>query len=188
VNPRRDAARPHDAPSQHLRAHRLHVLPHDIHRGLEVHRRTELHDLGSRIDLGRVARTHISEAIDRISENVSRVRDELSRMNREPDEQSLLTSMSRLRQAGPELSAALLSGPEQLRRRILSRLVKEVTYLKEDRNIEVTLILPHPDVPLRVAAPDDLSAPGGPRSASQKDSARGGIRTPTGQTMAHVGS
>ena len=34
--------------------------------------------------------------------------------------------------------------------------------LKEDRNIEVTLVLPHPDVPLRLAAPDDLSAPGGP--------------------------
>ena len=83
-------------------------------------------------------------------------------MNREPDEQSLLTSVSRLREAGPELSAALLSGPEELRRRILSRLVKEVTYLKEDRNIEVTLVLPHPDVPLRLVAPDDLSAPGGP--------------------------
>jgi hypothetical protein len=66
-------------------------------------------------------------------------------MNQEPDEQSLLTSVSRLRQAGPELSAALLSGPEELRRRILSRLVKEVTYLMEDRNIEVTLVLPHPD-------------------------------------------
>jgi hypothetical protein len=79
-----------------------------------------------------------------------------------PDEQSLLTSVSRLRQAGPELRAALLSGPEELRRWILSRLVKEVTYLKEDRNIEVTLVLPHPDVPLRLAAPGDLSAPGGP--------------------------
>jgi len=43
----------------------------------------------------------IREAIDRLSENESRVRDELSRMNREPDEQSLLTSVSRLRQAGP---------------------------------------------------------------------------------------
>ena len=42
-------------------------------------------------------------------------------MSREPDEQSLLTSVSRLRQAGPELSAALLSGPEELRRRILSQ-------------------------------------------------------------------
>jgi hypothetical protein len=83
-------------------------------------------------------------------------------MNRAPDEKSLLTSVSRLREAGPELSAALLSGPEELRRRILSRLVKEVTYLKEDRNIEVTLVLPHPDVPLRLAAPGDLSAPGGP--------------------------
>jgi DNA invertase Pin-like site-specific DNA recombinase len=104
----------------------------------------------------------ISEAIDRLSENESRVRDELSRMNPEPDEQSLLTSVSRLREAGPELSAALLSGPEELRRRILSRLVKEVRYLKEDRNIEVMLVLPHPDVPLRLAAPDDLSAPGRP--------------------------
>jgi len=37
-----------------------------------------------------------------------------------------------------------------------------VTYLKEDRNIEVTLVLPHPDVPLRLAAPDDLAAPEGP--------------------------
>lgn len=83
-------------------------------------------------------------------------------MNREPDEQSLLTSVSRLREAGPELSAALLSGPVELRRRILSRLVTELTYLKEDRNIEVTLVLPYPDVPLRLAAPDDLSAPRGP--------------------------
>jgi hypothetical protein len=33
---------------------------------------------------------------------------------------------------------------------------------KEDRNIEVTVVLPHQDVPLRLAAPDDLSAPGGP--------------------------
>jgi hypothetical protein len=41
-------------------------------------------------------------------------------------------------------------------------LVKEVTNLKEDRNIEVTLVLPHPDVPLRVAAPDDPFAPGRP--------------------------
>jgi len=41
-------------------------------------------------------------------------------------------------------------------------LVEEVTYLKEDRNIEVTLVLPHPDVPLRLAARDDHSAPGGP--------------------------
>jgi hypothetical protein len=31
-------------------------------------------------------------------------------------------------------------------------LVKEVTYLKDDRNIEVTLVLPHPDVPFRLAA------------------------------------
>jgi hypothetical protein len=29
-------------------------------------------------------------------------------------------------------------------------LVKEVTYLKEDRYIEVSLVLPHPDVPLRL--------------------------------------
>ncbi len=78
---------------------------------------------------------------------------------------------------GPELSAALLRGPEELRRRILNRLVKDVTYLKEDRNIEITLVLPHPDVPLRLAAPDDLAAPGGPESASRIDSARGGTRT-----------
>jgi len=94
-------------------------------------------------------------------------------MNPEPDEQSLLTSVSRLREAGPELSAALLSGPEELRRRILSRLVKEVTYLKEDRNIEVTLVLPHPDVPLRLAAPGDLSAPGGPEERVPDSRARG---------------
>jgi hypothetical protein len=81
--------------------------------------------------------------------------------------------VSRLKEADPEPSAALLSGPEELRRRILSRLVKEVTYLKEDRSIEVTPVLPHPDVPLRLAAPGDLSAPEGPRSASQIDSARG---------------
>jgi hypothetical protein len=43
----------------------------------------------------------ISEAIDRLSENESRVRDELSRMSPEPDEQSLLTSVSRLTEAGP---------------------------------------------------------------------------------------
>lgn len=101
--------------------------------------------------------------------NENRLRDKLARMNREPDERSQLASVSRLREVGPELSAALLSGPEELRRRILSRLVKEVTYLKEDRNIEkedrnieVTLVLPNPDVPLRLAAPDDLAAPEGP--------------------------
>ena len=37
-------------------------------------------------------------------------------MNREPDERTQLTSVSRLREAGPELSAALLSGPEELRK------------------------------------------------------------------------
>jgi hypothetical protein len=79
----------------------------------------------------------------------------------------------------PELSAALLSGPEELRRRILRRLVKEVTYLKEDRNIEVTLVLPHPDVPLGLAAPDDFSAPGGPEERVADRRARGGIRTHT---------
>ncbi len=104
----------------------------------------------------------ISEAIDRLSEDENRLRAELARINREPDEQSQLASVSRLKQVGPELSAALLKGPEELRRRILSRLVKEVTYLKEDRNIEVTLVLPLPDVPLRLAAPDDLAAPEGP--------------------------
>jgi hypothetical protein len=84
----------------------------------------------------------INKAIDRLSENESRVHDELSRMNREPDEASLLTSMSRLGEAGPEISAALLSGPEELRRRIPSRLVKDMTYLKEDRNIEGTWSCP----------------------------------------------
>ncbi len=63
---------------------------------------------------------------------------------------------------GPELSAVLLSGPDDIRRRILTRLVKSVTYLKENRNIEVVLVLPHPDVPLRLAAPD-VSAPGAPQ-------------------------
>lgn len=42
---------------------------------------------------------------------------------------------------------------------ILTRLVKRLTYLKESRDIEVVLVLPHPDVPLRLAAPDDLAAP-----------------------------
>ena len=37
--------------------------------------------------------------------------------------------------------------------------MKSVTYLKEDRNIEVVLVLPHPNVPLRLVAPDNLSAP-----------------------------
>ena len=89
-------------------------------------------------------------------------------MNREPDEQSLLTSVSRLRQAAPELSAALLSGPGELRRRILSRLVKEVTYLKEDRNISrspwscpIQMCLSGSRLPM-------ISPRGeGPRSASQ---------------------
>src|SRR5918995_1534789 len=76
----------------------------------------------------------------------------------EPPDLGVQTQKTR----APELGSALLSGPEELRRRILSRLVKEVTYLKEDRNIEVALVLPHPNVPLRLAAPDDLSAPGGP--------------------------
>jgi len=52
-----------------------------------------------------------------------------SRMHPEPDERTQLASIARLRELGPELSAALLSGPDELRRRILSRLVKEVTYL-----------------------------------------------------------
>jgi len=43
------------------------------------------------------------------------------------------------------------------RRRIISRLVKSVTYLKENRTIEVVLVLSHPDVPLRLTAPDDLA-------------------------------
>jgi hypothetical protein len=68
-------------------------------------------------------------------------------MHPEPDERTQLASIARLRELGPELSAALLSGPDELRPRILSRLVKEVTFLKDDRNIEVTLVLPRPDVP-----------------------------------------
>ena len=37
--------------------------------------------------------------------------------------------------------------------------MKSVMYLREDRNIEVVLVLPHPNVPLRLVAPDNLSAP-----------------------------
>jgi len=37
-----------------------------------------------------------------------------------------------------------------------------VTYLKENRNVEVVLVLPHPDMPLRLASPDDLAAPKAP--------------------------
>ncbi len=59
------------------------------------------------------------------------------------------------------LSAALLTGPDELRRRIFQRLVKGVTYRKEDRNIEIALVLPHPDVPLKLAAPDGLGGSGG---------------------------
>jgi hypothetical protein len=81
-------------------------------------------------------------------------------MNQKPDEQIQLVSVSRLKDAGPELSAALLSGPDELRRRIFQRLVKTVTYGKEDRNIEIALVLPHPDVPLKLAAPDDLGGQG----------------------------
>jgi len=35
-------------------------------------------------------------------------------------------------------------------------------YLKENHDIEVGLVLPNPDVPLRIAAPDDLAAPMAP--------------------------
>lgn len=64
---------------------------------------------------------------------------------------------------------------DELRRRILHR----PTYLNEDRNIEIALVLPHPDVPLQLAAPDDLAAPGSPMEASSIGSARGGTRTET---------
>ena len=101
----------------------------------------------------------IREAIDRLSDEEARLREELSRMDTKPEEQAQLTSICRLKDAGPEFSAALLSGPDQLRRRIFHRLVKGVTYLKEDRNIEIALVLPHPDLPLKLAAPDDLPAP-----------------------------
>ena len=100
----------------------------------------------------------IREAIDRLSEEEDRLRGEVAQITQRSDEQTQLASVGRLREVGPELSAALLSGPDDLRRRILTRLVKSVTYLRENRNIEVVLVLPHPDVPLRLVAPDDLSA------------------------------
>ena len=106
--------------------------------------------------------TLIREAIDRLSEEENRVREELAQITGRPDEQIQLASVGRLRESGPELTAALLSGPDELRRRILTRLVKSVTYLRETQNLEVVLILPHPDVPLRLAAPDDLAAPRAP--------------------------
>jgi site-specific DNA recombinase len=101
----------------------------------------------------------IKEAIDQVSEEEGRLREELARMDQKPDEQAHLAAVSRLREASAELSAALLSGPDELRRRIFQRLVKSVTYRKEDRNIEIALVLPHPDMPLKLAAPDDLTAP-----------------------------
>ncbi len=99
----------------------------------------------------------IREAIDRLTEGEKRLREELSQIARKPDEQVQLASIGRLREVGPELSAALFNGPDELRRRILTRLVKSVTYLKENRDIEVVLVLPHPDVPLRLAAPGDFA-------------------------------
>ncbi|HYT78276.1 MAG TPA: recombinase family protein [Actinomycetota bacterium] len=101
----------------------------------------------------------IRESIDRLSAEENRLREELAQITRNPEEQVQLASIGRLREAGPELSAALLSGPDELRRRILTRLVKSVTYLKENRDIEVVLVMPHPDVPLKLVAPDDLAAP-----------------------------
>jgi hypothetical protein len=92
----------------------------------------------------------------------NRLREELAQITPKPDEQIQLASIGRLREVGPELTAALLSGPDELRRRILTRLVKSVTYLKENRNIEVVLVLPHPGVPLSLAAPDDLAPPSAP--------------------------
>jgi hypothetical protein len=107
--------------------------------------------------------TLIREAIDRLTEEENGLRQELTQMARKPSEEAHIASIGRLRERGPELTAALLSGPDELRRRILTRLVKQVTYLKESQNIEVVLVLPHPDVPLRLAAPDDLAAPSGGR-------------------------
>jgi site-specific DNA recombinase len=101
----------------------------------------------------------IREAIDRLSEEEDRLREELVQITGKSDERTQLASIGRLREVGPELSAALLSGPDELRRRILTRLVKRVTYLKESRDIEVVLVLPHPDLPLRLAATDDLATP-----------------------------
>jgi hypothetical protein len=83
-------------------------------------------------------------------------------MNRKPDEQIQLASVARLKEAGPELSAALLTGPDELRRRIFQRLVRSVTYRKEEWSVEIALVLPHPDMPLKLAAPDDLGGPEAP--------------------------
>jgi hypothetical protein len=80
----------------------------------------------------------------------------------EPNEQAQIASIGRLRESGPELSTALLSGPDELRRRILTRLVKSVTYLKETPGHRGGPVLPHPDVPLRLAASDDLAVPRAP--------------------------
>ncbi len=85
--------------------------------------------------------------------------EELARLDGKPEDQVHLASVSRLKEAGPELSAALLTGPDELRRRIFQRLVNRVTYRKEDRNIEIALVLPHPDVPLKLEAPDDMDGP-----------------------------
>jgi hypothetical protein len=52
----------------------------------------------------------IKEAIDRLSGEEGRLREKLARMDRKPDEQVHLASVSRLKEAGPELSAALLTG------------------------------------------------------------------------------
>lgn len=38
--------------------------------------------------------------------------------------------------------------------------MKRVSYRKEDRKVEIALVLPHPDLPLQLAVPDGL--PGGP--------------------------
>jgi site-specific DNA recombinase len=101
----------------------------------------------------------IREAIDRLSEEEGRLREELALVDQRPEERARLASVVRLKEAGPELSAALLTGPDELRRSIFLRLVKRVTYRKGDRNIEIALVLPHPDVPLKLAAPDDLVGP-----------------------------
>jgi hypothetical protein len=49
---------------------------------------------------------------------------------------------------------------------MLTRLVKSVTYLMENQEIEVVLVLPHPDVPPKLAGPVDLARRSLPNDAS----------------------
>jgi hypothetical protein len=76
---------------------------------------SELHEetLAKRDGLGHgIDPAVIKEAIDRLSPKEDRLRDELARMSPKIEEQAQLTSISRLKAAGPELSAALLAGPD----------------------------------------------------------------------------